>query len=342
MNNPLSFTDPSGYSRLRKGWWRVPVSIAALFIPLPGINGYVAAFIRGALSRGIATDSLKGAVHGGIQATITFGIAHGSGGEGWVKSDTGRMLAHATVGGVSAEVDGGKFGHGFASSYLASGADSIGLTNFSNTFARVIANALVAGTISEVTGGKFSNGAMSAAFRVAFNDLMVRKTKQRAIDDGIKAGKQIRAQINRVRPSDLYYKDIDKYRDHNIGAFVVEKSRWFRDSEFMVRDNLQLFDFSGELEPWNNWIGTGNLFSRGFSGINTGDIRAILINSALENRMPDSQDALYMSLQVKNAPVYITLQNNENDVTYEVISSGEYGMGTCTVYSGKDNLGFCN
>ena len=34
-----------------------------------------------------------------------------------------------------------------------------------------IANAIVAGTISEVTGGKFVNGAMSAAFRVAFNEM---------------------------------------------------------------------------------------------------------------------------------------------------------------------------
>ena len=34
----------------------------------------------------------------------------------------------------------------------------------------MVSNAIVQGTISEVTGGKFSNGAMTAAFRVAFND----------------------------------------------------------------------------------------------------------------------------------------------------------------------------
>ena len=32
MNNPLSYTDPSGYLRLRKGWWRLPAAIAITVI----------------------------------------------------------------------------------------------------------------------------------------------------------------------------------------------------------------------------------------------------------------------------------------------------------------------
>ena len=74
------------------------------------------------------------------------------------------------VGGVSAEVDGGKFGHGFASALLSIGADKIGLHHIENLGGRIVANAIVGGSISELTGGKFANGAMSAAFRVAFND----------------------------------------------------------------------------------------------------------------------------------------------------------------------------
>ncbi len=171
MNNPLSFTDPSGYSRMRKGWWRAPLSYMAMFIPLPGINLWAAAIIRGALSGAIATGNLKGAVKGALQAAVTYGIAHGNKGAGWVsKGGPGRAIAHAAVAGVSAEVDGGKFGHGFASSFLSSGADHVGLNNFKNPVARTLSNAIVAGTISELMGGKFANGAQSAAFRVAFND----------------------------------------------------------------------------------------------------------------------------------------------------------------------------
>ena len=155
-----------------------------MFIPLPGVNVFVAAFIRGALSGGIATDSLKGALKGGVQAAVTYGIGHGKGGfkgEGWVKPGLSRAIAHATVGGISAELDGGKFGHGFASSVLTSGADSAGLIDFKQTLARVVANAIVAGTISELTGGKFANGAMSAAFRAAFNDLARPKTVHKEV-----------------------------------------------------------------------------------------------------------------------------------------------------------------
>ena len=80
-------------------------------------------------------------------------------------------VSYILVAGVSAEVDGGKFGNGFVSSLLSSGADSLGLSQIKNSFARVVANAIVAGTISEVTGGKFANGVRSAAFRVAFNEV---------------------------------------------------------------------------------------------------------------------------------------------------------------------------
>ncbi len=120
MNNPLSYTDPTGYSRLRSGWWRAPLSIAAAFIPIPGINKLIAkAAIKGALSGAIATGNLKGAVRGAIQAAVTSFIGHGLDGKGGIKNDFARGFAHAVVGGVSAELDGGKFGHGFASSAVA-------------------------------------------------------------------------------------------------------------------------------------------------------------------------------------------------------------------------------
>ncbi|KAA3641879.1 MAG: hypothetical protein DWP95_05930 [Proteobacteria bacterium] len=36
----------------------------------------------------------------------------------------------------------------------------------------VVSNAILQGSISELTGGKFANGAMTAAFRVSFNDIL--------------------------------------------------------------------------------------------------------------------------------------------------------------------------
>ncbi|MBL4660411.1 MAG: hypothetical protein JKY19_08645, partial [Alcanivoracaceae bacterium] len=147
MNNPLSHTDPTGYSRLRKGWWRAPLAIAVMFIP--GAQGFGVIFLQGMLSGAIATGNLKGAVKGGIQAALTYGIAHGSGGDGWIGASKNggfnyaRSFAHAAVGGVSAEVDGGKFGHGFVTAGIMKG---VGKIQTSVTLGRALIQAIAGGT----------------------------------------------------------------------------------------------------------------------------------------------------------------------------------------------------
>lgn len=206
MNNPLSYTDPSGYSRLRKGWWRVPVAIAisiytagaasallasAANAAAAGAAGVgfaggaaltaassvmatqalVTSVVGGVLAGAVSSGNLKGAVKGGIMAAVTFGIGHGMDGFGGLEGGA-KVFAHSAVAGISAEVDGGKFGHGFASAILSMGADKIGLSNAETMGGRIVSNAVVAGTVSELTGGKFANGAMSAAFRVAFNEVL--------------------------------------------------------------------------------------------------------------------------------------------------------------------------
>ncbi|WP_223786729.1 RHS repeat-associated core domain-containing protein [Marinicella meishanensis] len=205
MNNPLSYTDPSGYSRLRKGWWRMPVAIAvsiytagaasslmslvgtantatiglfgSTMATITSANAVSAALITsivgGAISGAVASGNLKGAVKGGVMAALTFGIGHGGGGGRALFGKTGTTMAHSIVSGISAEVDGGKFGHGFASAILSMGADELGLAHIDRAATRIVANAVVAGTISELTGGKFSNGALNAAFRVAFNHILM-------------------------------------------------------------------------------------------------------------------------------------------------------------------------
>jgi len=67
-------------------------------------------------------------------------------------------------------IQGGSFGHGFASAAVTQAAtgriDNIG----GNGGARVAAAALVGGSVSALTGGKFANGALTAAFSRAVND----------------------------------------------------------------------------------------------------------------------------------------------------------------------------
>ncbi len=187
MNNPLSYTDPTGYTRLRKGAIFNTVASIAISVFLPGSTAIFGSSVQagatlfssavtGAVVGVINTGNLKGAVKGGIFAAISFGIGHkfkgfdnvpGIGTEG----SSARIFAHALVSGVSAEVDGGNFGHGFASAFLS---QHIGKNRFfhkGGSAGRIVSNAILQGTISEVTGGKFANGAVTAGFRVAFNDM---------------------------------------------------------------------------------------------------------------------------------------------------------------------------
>jgi len=197
MNNPLSYTDPSGYARLRKGWWRTPLAIG-ISVWLPGstavfgwfANTAVSSIITGAISGAIATGNLKGAVKGGLFAALTYGIGHkfkgfdGKKGIGFEGSPA-RILAHSIAAGVSAEVDGGKFGNGFVSALLS---QNIGKGNIFNPDKvgglAIVTNAILQGSISEATGGKFANGAMSAAFRVAFNEALVKNKPRQSIAVG--------------------------------------------------------------------------------------------------------------------------------------------------------------
>ncbi len=70
-------------------------------------------------------------------------------------------------------MQGGRFGHGFASAGVSAAA--VGGMNGAGIKgpARVIGAAIAGGTASVVSGGKFANGAMTAAFMAAAGNLQV-------------------------------------------------------------------------------------------------------------------------------------------------------------------------
>jgi len=150
INNPLSYTDPTGYSFLSK-YWRQIVSIAFAAVGMPYMQfifgNLTGAMLTGFISGGIASGSLQGAVLG----AFTLGAAQYG------------LAVAAFSSGISSTIQGGKFGQGFASAGLGmviGGGRGSGST-------KVITAALVGGTISKVTGDKFANGAASAAFAAA-------------------------------------------------------------------------------------------------------------------------------------------------------------------------------
>jgi RHS repeat-associated protein len=221
INNPLSLTDPSGFSfidkLLRPGKNIVRSIFRALGPQLSSIAVSIGSYFCGPyyascvamgnydIARAFGTNqsgALRGAFTAGVTAYVFQQIgqnfkgvsdsnlagldrlrADGFGliadvGEANLINFGGNMLtgsqiaqqiaAHAIVGGVSAELQGGKFGHGFFAAGVTKGAGGAFLPGGGNlstgqVIRGTVISAVVGGTASVISGGKF--GELTAAWR---------------------------------------------------------------------------------------------------------------------------------------------------------------------------------
>lgn len=194
LNNPLSYTDPSGFffkklfkkiGNFFKKYWKPIVAIVAtvvaswavgwylitvnsLGLGFHGVNVAIAA-VGGAaggasLSALTGGDIGKGALFGALSAAAAYGIGSAL---GHLTSDKvivelARAGAHGVSNGVMGEIQGGRFSAGFLSSSFSSLAGSY-------LPGGVVSAAIIGGTASTIGGGKFENGAVTSSFVVLFN-----------------------------------------------------------------------------------------------------------------------------------------------------------------------------
>lgn len=133
--------------------------------------------VGGFAAGAVQTGTLRGALAGSVSATIFYGVgsAFTSQSAPWAYSGktmkfsgyAAKTLTHGIAGGVMSTLQGGNFGHGFASAGFGE-AMSPTLAGIESVPAQAIATAVVGGTASVLAGGKFANGAVTAAFGYAF------------------------------------------------------------------------------------------------------------------------------------------------------------------------------
>ncbi|MCJ8268085.1 MAG: hypothetical protein MJK04_01655, partial [Psychrosphaera sp.] len=156
LNNPLRYTDPSGFSFRSLGRfinkWLPTVFIAIIGSATGGLGATIGEMMAGGAMAGwVSSDfNFRGAVIGALSAGIN--------------SFAGGSFSSALIGGALSKVQGGKFGHGFISAGLGA---ALGGNYGANPLANVVKSAVIGGSISVLTGGKFANGAVSAAFASA-------------------------------------------------------------------------------------------------------------------------------------------------------------------------------
>ncbi len=224
-NNPLAYTDPTGFKRsgglknfqrLAKGAFffssdtgvqqaisTVTTVVVGAYCPpcAPGVAAFFSAASAGA-NGGNMKDSARAGARAYMTAYVSSQIASGIGEHyGTLSSNTLKFrsaLMHGSLGGVMNVLRGGKFGHGFASSFVSKFAlTHLDLTGeidgkkFADKPTRIMIAGIVGGTVSQATGGKFANGAVQSALQWAFNAETARKRIYMKIADGVWAGYDI-------------------------------------------------------------------------------------------------------------------------------------------------------
>jgi hypothetical protein len=204
LNNPMSYTDPSGFffKKLLGGLFGTKVLGALAKVPLlnaavqigVGIGCGAAAAACLAAYNGLQTYAVTGSLGASLRsAAISYATAYafseiGSHFDGLKKTGSinfgGNMLtggqvakqisAHALVGGITAELQGGKFGHGFFSAGVTKGLGGAFLPggdklSTGEIVKGTVVSAIIGGTASKISGGKFANGAQTGAFQYMFN-----------------------------------------------------------------------------------------------------------------------------------------------------------------------------
>ena len=173
FNNPLSYTDPSGYISLRdavKGFVGVGIiyvtgGVGAAFVAAGysggtivagAVGGFIVAGMNGADMKGAAIGALTGGMFGALHYAELSGYQH--------------SLAHGAVGGIGGLLSGEGFQSGFMSAaftaHMGPAMDNVG----GGMFSQAIMGAIVGGTAAHIGGGKFSNGAMTGSMSRMLND----------------------------------------------------------------------------------------------------------------------------------------------------------------------------
>ncbi len=193
LNNPLYYTDPTGFSAwtdFRDGFLKPVASIVvSIYAPglISGLTGWgmtASSIAAGGIAGGI-TGGGRGALAGAVSAGM-FSQLHG------MEPGIGKIAAHGVAGGLMSEMQGGSFKSGFLAAGFTQGASELGLfDNLGSRSANAIGAAIVGGTASVIGGGKFANGAMTGAFSRLFNDLndnqIAGRAAERATVEGLEA-----------------------------------------------------------------------------------------------------------------------------------------------------------
>lgn len=209
LNNPLAYTDPSGYSWASKVWKStVGAIIKETAREVAQIVNLLPSSIRGVAIAGVSVltcgpgaPGCAALLTGGVTASAAYGngastsqalragvitggtaYAFSAAGDVYAENPAAGYAAHAGVGCVSTVASGGACGQGAAAAVFGKYAtvsigDTFGVKPGQFNGYQMAATMVAGGVGSVIAGGKFENGATTAAFGYLFNELAHQTTK---------------------------------------------------------------------------------------------------------------------------------------------------------------------
>lgn len=210
LNNPLSFTDPSGFSawtRFRAPILAIAAAVTMQYYLMPyllagavasgaitaGTANFIGVVASGFASGGISGGNIQSALQGAFTAGLTFGLASEFGLHGGADFMSGKHLGqialHAAMGCGSSAAAGGSCKSGAISGGVSAFASPM-LPGDGKSFSagRLVGSAIIGAVASRLSGGKAENGALTAAFSYLFNEASAEARARFATAGGIAGG----------------------------------------------------------------------------------------------------------------------------------------------------------
>lgn len=222
LNNPLSLTDPTGYSWLSSNWKSLvgaAVGIVVSVVTMGSGSGVGIAIIAGAAggaAGALTTSLLNGANIGQIaKATVTGAFWGGvSGAVNWASADPdlfAKIFKHTFSQGFLEGVQGGNALHGMMMGAVSCvGGEGITALSSQSKALNITMSAVLGGTVSELGGGKFANGAITSAYSYMFNDMMHEL--------------QTKMQIRKIKKEFPGFEELWKNYPKNVNGKIVHPS----------------------------------------------------------------------------------------------------------------------
>lgn len=180
-NNPLGYTDPSGYGFFSKLWRNIVRPAVAFVVGTVacGGNPYCGAALAGAVQGYSQTHNLRGAVIGTINGLISAEIGAQFPIETNGSINIGHILPNAALHAARAcgvaSAQGGRCGSSAAAAFVTSalGPLSDNALEGGGLLAQLAGRAVVGGIASKAAGGSFEDGLREGAFESITNALHI-------------------------------------------------------------------------------------------------------------------------------------------------------------------------